>query len=364
MIPFFDYRPLQARLRPELERAVARVFDSGQLILGDEVRAFEAEFAAYVGCAHGIGVNSGTDALLLSLRALGIGLGDEVITVANAGVPPVAAIRAVGATPVFADVRRDSLLLDPGQLERARTQHTRAVIAVHLYGNSVEIQAVLDFTEHHGLALIEDCAQAHGAVYRGRHVGRFGQVGCFSFYPTKNLGAYGDGGLCLTDDSDLADAIRRQRMYGFAGEPHARVEGLNSRLDELQAALLRVKLRHLPNLVDERRALAERYREALDGSAFVHPLETTDAEHAYHLFVIRNSARERCLEALHAGGIGHGIHYAEPVHTMEAYRFLGYAKGSLPESERACDEVLSLPLFPGLDPAAVDHVVGTLLATQ
>jgi aminotransferase EvaB len=363
MIPFFDYRPLQARLRPELDEAIARVLDSGQLILGDEVRGFETEFAAYVGCAHGVGVNSGTDALLLSLRALGIGSGDEVITVANAGVPPVAAIRAVGASPTFVDVRRDSLLLDPELLEGARTDRTRAVIAVHLYGNPVDLHPTLDFTERHGLALIEDCAQAHGAVYHGRHVGGFGRVGCFSFYPTKNLGAYGDGGLCVTDDPVLAEAIRRQRMYGFAAEAHARVEGLNSRLDELQAALLRVKLRHLPAIVAERRALAKRYREALDGSGFAHPLGGVDVEHAYHLFVVRNSPRERWVRSLGEADIGHGVHYPEPVHTMEAYRFLGYAKGSLPESESACANVLSLPLFPGLDPSAVDRVADALLAT-
>jgi hypothetical protein len=237
MIPVFDFRPGYERHRAEFDAAIARVLASGQLILGPEVRAFEEEFAGYVDAALGVGVASGTDALVLALRALGIGPGDEVITVANAGVPPVAAIRAAGATPRFVDVHPDTLLLDPGGLERACSERTRCILPVHLYGHPVEMDAILDFARSRGLRVVEDCAQAHGARHRGKPVGGFGEIGCFSFYPTKNLGAFGDAGMCVTDDPKLAESLRMLRMYGFRDDRHAHREGLNSRLDELQAAI-------------------------------------------------------------------------------------------------------------------------------
>ena len=257
MIPFFDYRPHYQALRREIDEAVRRVIDSGRLILGPEVDAFEGEFASYVGTAGAVGVNSGTDALILALRALEVGPGDEVLTVANAGVPPVAAIRAVGALPRFVDVSPASLLLDPARLEQARTKRTRCVIPVHLYGRPAAMKQILEFASHHDLAVIEDCAQAHGARIDERHVGTFGSIGCFSFYPTKNLGAFGDGGAIVSNDPALLGRVRALRFYGFDAARSAQHEGVNSRLDELQAAILRVKLTHLEEDLASRRDLAE-----------------------------------------------------------------------------------------------------------
>ncbi len=360
MVPYFDYRPGYRRIQTEIADAVARVLDSGQLILGEEVRSFEEEFAGFVGARRAVGVNSGTDALVLALRVIGIGPGDEVLTVANAGVPPVAAIRAVGATPRFVDVDPGTLLIDVGSIEDAITPATRCIVPVHLYGQPVDLDAILTVARARNLRVIEDCAQAHGATYRGRHVGTFGDVGCFSFYPTKNLGAFGDGGACVTDSPELADRLCLQRMYGFDGDRYAHCEGVNSRLDELQAAILRVKLTHLDATIAERRQLAARYVERLaDGP--IRPLELVEGtEHAYHLFVVRTGNRPACTQRLERAGIGFGVHYPDPVHLMTAYAFLGHREGDFPVSEAAGKEILSLPLYDGLEPDAVDRVVHAL----
>jgi dTDP-4-amino-4,6-dideoxygalactose transaminase len=361
-VPFFDYRPLHRRLEAPIEAAIRRVVASGQLILGPEVRAFEAEFAAWVGARAAVGVASGTDALELALRALGIGAGDEVLTVANAGVPTVAAIRAAGATPRFVDVDPDTLLLDPAGLEAALTPRTRAVLPVHLYGQPAPLEPILAFARRHGLRVVEDCAQAHGARIGPRHVGSFGDAGCFSFYPTKNLGAYGDGGMCVTGDPEIEERLRRLRSYGFDAQRSALCEGRNSRLDELQAAILRAKLVHLDAVLEERRALARRYREALAGGACEPVAEREGVAHAYHLFVVRAAERERAQRALADAGVGSAVHYPEPVHRMPAYAFLGYAAGSLPRTERACARVLSLPLYPGLSDEALARAISALRA--
>jgi dTDP-4-amino-4,6-dideoxygalactose transaminase len=360
VIASFDHRPAYLGHKAEIDAAIDRVLRSAQLILGPEVRAFEEEFAVYVGVSGAVGVASGTDALILALRGLGIGSGDEVITVANAGVPPVAAIRAAGATPRFVDVRPDSLLIDPDRLEDALTPRTRCVLPVHLYGQLAPMQPILDFAARHGLRVVEDCAQAHGARQLDRHAGSIGDAGCFSFYPTKNLGAFGDGGLLATGDPALEERVRRQRMYGFAGDRHAHCEGLNSRLDELQAAILRVKLRYLDDAVAARREIASRYLQGLEGSACRLPTATSQGAHSYHLFVVRVPDRARVVEALDRAEIGFGIHYATPVHLMEAYGFLGYREGDLPVSEEAARAVLSLPIYPGLELDAVDRVVEVL----
>jgi dTDP-4-amino-4,6-dideoxygalactose transaminase len=360
MITYFDYRPALLEIQGEVEQAIRRVLASGRLILGPEVRAFEEEFAAYVGLPAAVGVNSGTDALVLALRALEIGPGDEVATVANAGVPPVAAIRAVGATPRLVDVHPATLLLDPERAEAALTPRTRCIVAVHLYGQPAPMGALAELASRRGLRVIEDCAQAHGASYRGRHVGHFGDVGCFSFYPTKNLGALGDGGMCVTSDPELAERIRMQRTYGFRDDAYAHCEGLNSRLDELHAAVLRVKLRHLDAALAARRAIARQYREGLEDSS-CRPLEVdSEGEHAYHLFVVQAPDRDHLTRALDRAGIGYGIHYPVPVHLMEAYRFLGYREGDLPVAEAASEAVISLPLYPGLGSPDVDKVIETL----
>jgi len=361
MIPFFDYRPEIAEISREIDAAIARVLASGRLILGPEVEAFEREWAAWVGARDAVGVASGTDAITLALRAVGIGTEDEVLTVANAGAPTVAAIRATGALPRFVDVDPESLLLDPRGLERARSPRTRCVLPVHLYGRAVPMEPILDFAARHGLAVIEDCAQAHGARPGGRHVGTRGAIGCFSFYPTKNLGALGDGGACVTDDPHLSACLRRLRMYGFDRDRVAHVEGVNSRLDELQAAVLRVKLCHLDERLSRRRALAAAYLSALDGGSVRCPAGSPDPQaHAWHLFVVRPPDRSRAIAALTRQSIGHAIHYEHAAHRMEAYAFLGYRAGDLPVTEDACASVLSLPLYPGLDDRAVAAVASAL----
>ena len=362
MIAYFDYRPQLRELRAEIDEAIGRVLDSGHLILGSEVEALEREFAAAGGVAGAVGVASGTGALVVAFRALGIGSGDEVITVANAGVPPVAAIRAVGATPRWVDVDPATLLMDPALLETALTPKTRCVLPVHLYGQAVEMDAVVGFASRHGLAVVEDCAQAQGATYHGKPVGSLGDVGCFSFYPTKTMGAFGDGGMCTTRIADLDERLRMIRMYGFKNDRHAHVEGLNSRLDELQAAILRVKLRHLDGAVATRREIAARYREGLQESGGRLLGATSGATHVHHLFVVRLSDRGRAIDALTAAEIGFGIHYPEPVHLMEAYRHLGPGEGALPVTEAACREVISLPIYPGLESSDVERVVRTIRA--
>lgn len=360
MIPFFDYRPEYRRLRTDLDQAIARVLASGRLILGPEVEAFEREMAELAGAAHGVGVASGTDAIVLALRVLGVGAGDEVITVANAGAPPVAAIRAAGATPRFVDVEPGTLLMDPGALEAAIGERARAILPVHLYGQPAPLDEILAIAGRCGLPVVEDCAQAHGATYRGRPVGGQGRIGCFSFYPTKNLGAYGDGGMCVTGDAALAESLREQRMYGFRGDRESHVEGLNSRLDELQAAVLRVKLRSLAATNEERRHLAARYARGLAETAW-RPVESAPGRgHVWHLHVVRGPGRERAMGALEAAGIGCGVHYPVAAHLMEAWRASGPGPGALPVTERACAQVLSLPLWPGLGERAVDEVVRAL----
>ena len=357
-VPYFDYRPGYLALKGEIDAAIQRVLASGQLILGPEVESLEREFAAYTACAHAVGVGSGTEALTLALLALGIGPGDEVITVANAGAPPVSAIRATRATPRFVDVMEGPLVLDPEQLRAALTPRTRCLLPVHLYGNAAPMDRILEFADRHGLPVVEDCAQGHGATYFKRHVGCFGRIGCFSFYPTKNLGAFGDGGMCVTSDPRLAERLRMLRQYGYRDDRHAHCDGVNSRLDELQAAILRVKLRHLDAAVTRRRELASIYLDGLRGSRFRLPEPVPGAQHAFHLFVIRADSRDDLAEELSRQGFGSAVHYPEPVHHMEAYRALG--NDALSVTEEACRSVLSLPLYDGLEPEAARRIVRVL----
>jgi dTDP-4-amino-4,6-dideoxygalactose transaminase len=357
-IPAFEYGIEIEADSAAIEAAVRRVLSSGHVILGPEVEAFETEFAEYVGASHAVGVGTGTDAITIALAALGIGGGDEVITVANAGVPPVNGVRAAGATPRFVDIDPDTLLLDPRRLEAALSSHTRAILLVHLYGQPAALDPILEFAQSHQLRVIEDCAQAHGARYRERHVGSIGDVGCFSFYPTKNLGAYGDAGMCVTNDLEIAKQIRMQRMYGYGDQRQSLFEGRNSRLDELQAAILRVKLANLGAAVSTRRILAERYRKGLEGLPFRHPSPTEHGDHAYHLFVVEAPNRGLLSRALDDAQVGHGIHYEFPVHQMDAYRELAHSE--LLITERACERVLSLPLYPSLPETAVDRVIDVL----
>jgi dTDP-4-amino-4,6-dideoxygalactose transaminase/nucleoside-diphosphate-sugar epimerase len=359
-IPVFDYLQQYEQLKDDLRHATERGLGSGSLILGPEVAGFEQAFSEFLGTdVPGVGVASGTDALQIALRGLGIGQGDEVVTVANAAVPTVAAIRAVGARPVFCDVDPKTALIDPENLAWRLSARTKGVIVVHLFGGVVDVARVRRITDPRGLFVIEDCAQAHGAKLQGRSVGLLGHVAAFSFYPTKNLGAFGDGGMCVSTDPSLADLLRSLRTYGLDEYGEAQVDGYCSRLDELQAALLSVKLRHLPEQLERRRQIAARYDVALDPT-IVRIASTRGALNAPHLYVVRVKQRDRIRTEMARKQIGCGVHYPKPVHRMPAYADLGYAEESLPHTERLCREVLSLPLYPELTNAAVDRVCDTL----
>ena len=359
-ISLVDLKAAYRRLQTEIDAATARVMSSGWYILGPEVAAFESEFAAYLGVEQAVGVASGTDAVLLALRALGIGPGDEVITVAHTAVATVAAIELAGATPRLVDIDAATYTLDPAQLAAAITPRTRAVVPVHLYGAPADMDAVLAVAHAHGLLIVEDCAQAHGARYRGRMVGALGDAAAFSFYPTKNLGALGDGGAVATNRPEVAERLRLLRQYGWRERYVSDVTGTNSRLDELQAAILRVRLRHLDEENEARRRLAARYDAALAGLPITLPTARADDRAVYHLYVIRTAARDALVAHLRARGIGTGVHYPVPVHRQPAYAHLGCGPGSLPATEAAAAEVLSLPMYPDLLPTAVDTIAAAI----
>ncbi|TEU21891.1 MAG: DegT/DnrJ/EryC1/StrS family aminotransferase [Anaerolineales bacterium] len=351
MIPVFDLKDQYNTIKDEVNEAVARVLESGWFILGKEVEAFEEEFAAYCGLSHGIGVGSGTEALHLALLACGVGPGDEVITVPHTAVATVAAIELTGAQPVFVDIDPASYTIVPDQLESRITARTRAIVPVHLYGQAAALDPILEIAQRYGLTVVEDCAQAHGAKYRGRRVGSLGPVACFSFYPTKNLGAYGDGGMVVTDDGSLAQKVRLLRQYGWEKRYVSSLKGLNSRLDELQAAILRVKLKHLDEWNKARRTRARLYDELLAGSGVAIPTEMDYGRHVYHLYVVRcphRAHRDELKSYLVEHGVGTAIHYPVPIHLQEAYRDLGYRQGDFPVTEACADEILSLPMYPEL----------------
>jgi aminotransferase EvaB len=355
-ISMFDYIRQYEGLRKEVLVAIERVLSSGQLILGPEVHQFEEEFAEFLGGNGGcVGVNSGTDALMVALMALGIGPGHEVITVSNTAVPTVSAIRSVGATPVFCDVDPRTCLMDLEEMPCSITAKTRAVVPVHLFGNAVDVLRIQEIIGDRDIKIIEDCAQAHGAMLQGRMAGTMGHVGAFSFYPTKNLGAYGDAGLCHSGDPVLVKEMRRVRMYGFESGYYSEREGMNSRLDELQAAILRVKLKHLPEYLKRRRALAERYENNLKEKVEL-VVPGDGVHHAYHLFVVKVPDRDRVRQELSRRGVNTGIHYSCPIHLMRGYGFLGYREGSLPRTEALAKTILSLPMYPELPEAWVDKV--------
>jgi dTDP-4-amino-4,6-dideoxygalactose transaminase len=357
-VPFGDLKRQYEAIKPELDEAAARVLSSGWYILGPEVQAFEAAFAAYCGVGHAIGVGNGTEALYLALAALGVGAGDEVITVANAAVYEALTILQAGARPVFVDVDEHTHTLDPEQLEDAITPRTKAIMPVHLYGRMADMDMLAEIARRHGLPIVEDCAQAHGAKLGGKAAGSIGACGCFSFYPSKNLGALGDGGMVVTDDANLAAKLRRLREYGWRERYYTTdLGGINSRLDELQAALLHVKLRHLPEWNARRRQIAVHYDELLAGTGLVRPEILDDDAHVYHLYVVRSAERDRLQAALRQRGVGSAVHYPLPAHLQPAYESLGLAApGSLPVTERLAAEVLSLPIYPELSDAEVDMV--------
>jgi len=358
-IPVIDLKKQYQSIRPELDAVFARVMEKGTFILGSEVSAFEREFAEYCGAAHAIGVASGTDALQLALMACEIGENDEVAVPAHTAVATVSAVEAGGAHPLLVDIDSTNYTLDPNLLHRILTPHTRAVIPVHLYGCPVDMEPVLQFARENHLFVIEDCSQAHGASYRGRKVGTWGDIAAFSFYPTKNLGAFGDGGMVVTNNDALAEKVRLLRQYGWGEHYISSIRGINSRLDELQAGILRVKLRHLDGWNARRRQFAELYHHLLSGTDLVLPAQ--NAGHVYHQFVIRHAQRDSLREYLKENGISTLIHYPVPVHFQPAYADLGYTAGSLPSTERASREVLSLPLYPELTEEKVVRICQTIL---
>jgi dTDP-4-amino-4,6-dideoxygalactose transaminase len=359
MIPVASPLAAYHRYRHELEAAWRRVMESGWYILGPEVAGFEAEFAATIGADAAVGVASGTEAVWLALRAVGVQPGDEVLVTSLTASATLAAIVEAGAVPVFVDGRASDLNLDPLELAKRLSPRTRAVVAVHLYGNPADLTAITAFCRAHGLRLVEDCAQAHGARHAGRPVGAFGDAAAWSFYPTKNLGAFGDGGMVTTSDAGVAEQVRLLREYGWRERYDSALHGWNSRLDELQAALLRVRLAHLEDDNQRRRDIASRYRRALPAS-LRSPAAGAGDVGVEHLFVIRHPRRDALRQALAEAGIGTAIQYPVPCHLQRAYEAYGGGPGSLPVTEQAVGEILSLPMYPELSGDEVEQVIGAV----
>ncbi|MET9247294.1 DegT/DnrJ/EryC1/StrS family aminotransferase [Nonomuraea sp. NPDC003709] len=360
----WDYIQEYENERADILAAVDEVFRSGQLILGPKVEQFERLFAAYHGVSHCIGVDNGTNAIVLGLQALGVKPGDQVITVSNTAAPTVVAIDAVGATPVFVDVREDTYLMDVEAVAVAMTDRTRCLLPVHLYGQCVDMAPLLELAAEHGIPVLEDCAQAHGARQHGRVAGSWGAAAAFSFYPTKVLGAYGDGGATITDDDAVAANLRRLRYYGMEDRYYVvATPGHNSRLDEVQAEVLRRKLTRMDRYIDARRAIAARYAERLADTDLVLPSVAPGNEHVYYLYVVRHPEREHILKALESCDISLNVSYRWPVHTMSGFSHLGYGPGALPVTERLADEIFSLPMYPSLSADDQDKVIDALRRT-
>jgi dTDP-4-amino-4,6-dideoxygalactose transaminase len=361
-IPLVDLKAQYGAIREEIATAIQGVLDRSRFILGPEVSDFEREFATYVGARRAIGTSSGTDALHLALRACGVRPGDEVITSPHTFIATAEAISMAGATPVFADIDERTYNLDPAAVEASLTGKTRAVIPVHLYGQPADLDPIVAMARKHGVAVIEDAAQAHGARYRGRGVGTIGDAACFSFYPGKNLGAYGDAGAVTTNDDSIAQRVHMLRDHGRRSKYDHQIEGFGNRLDTLQAAILRVKLRHLPAWTRRRQELAVAYGGLLTAAGIEPPFVPDWAEPVWHLFVVRVERRDEVREAMKAADIETGVHYPIPLHLQPAYSRLGYAAGAFPRAERAAGQVLSLPMYPELTEPAVARIVSLFRA--
>jgi len=363
-VPLIDLVEQYEAIRDEIRDAVDGVLSTQRFVLGDEVEAFEQEMATYCDARHAIGCASGTDALILALQALEIGAGDEVITSPYTFFATASSIHRVGAKPVFVDIEPETFNLNPEQVEAAVTEHTKAIMPVHLFGRCAEMEPLWRIAVRHGLAIVEDAAQAIGATYRGRHAGILGTVGCFSFFPTKNLGGAGDGGMMTTDDADLAARLLRLRVHGDAGRYEHIEIGMNSRLDALQAAVLRVKLRHLDAWTEARRQNAQLYRELFDNlhcsDAIELPADMNDGRHVYNQFCVRvrDGRRDELLQALRDRKIGCAVYYPKPLHQQHCFKSFGYKTADFPESERASAETIALPIYPELGAARVRQVVG------
>ena len=355
MIPLVDLKAQYRTLKPEIDSAIRRVLESGQFALGPEVEAFERDFAGYCGTSNAVAVNSGTSALHVALLAVGVRPGDEVITVPFTFVATAAAIEYARARPVFVDVDPDYYTLDPAAFERAITTKTRAVVPVHLFGQPADMDPIVEIARRHGIAVVEDACQAHGAEYRGYRVGSIGDIGCFSFYPGKNLGAYGEGGAAVTSNRQYAEAMRLLRSWGERVRYEHLVKGFNYRMDGIQGAVLGVKLKYLERWTEARRSHATAYARLLAGTAARIPRERPHTRHVYHLYAIRVAERDAWRTRL-ATEVQTSIHYPIPIHLQPAYRDLGYRAGDFPISERLADEVLSLPIFPELSASQMDTI--------
>lgn len=359
-VPLVDLKAQYRTIQPQIDAAIQRVVENTSFIMGAEVSAFEEAFAAFCGVAHCVGVSSGTAALELVLRALDVPPGAEVITSAHTFIATAEAISAIGATPVFVDVQPDSYNLDPARLEQAITPHTRAIIPVHLYGHPAQMDAIRDVAARHNLPVIEDAAQAHGAEWQGAKAGTLGTVACFSFYPGKNLGAYGDAGAVTTDDPALAERVSLLRNHGRHSKYIHEIKGFGQRMDALQAAILAAKLPHLAGWTDARRRLAARYSAKLATFELETPTVQPQANPAWHLYVIRTPRRDELLAHLQSRGIGAGIHYPVPLHLQPAYKELGHQPGDLPVTEAVADSCLSLPLYPEMTDAQQDRIIAAI----
>ena len=372
MIPFVDLQAQYRAIKEEVDAAIARVVESAAFVLGREVEAFEAAFAEYLGARFCVGVSNGTAAIQLAVTACGAGAGDEVIVPANTFFATAEAVSTAGATPVFVDADPISYTIDVNKIEAAITERTRAIIPVHLYGQAADLDPIFEIAARHNISVIEDAAQAHGAQYKGRRVGARGRANCFSFYPGKNLGAYGEGGAVVTDDAEVARRVRLLRDHGSEQKYRHEIVGYNFRLEGLQGAVLNVKLKYLDGWNDLRRAHAARYNELLadaqrnhDGDssgALVLPQELSYARHIYHLYVVQSAERDELQKHLSAAGVQTGIHYPVPVHLQPAYRSLGHKPGDFPEAEWQAARVLSLPMFPELSEAQIARVAGSVRA--
>lgn len=360
MIPFLDLKAQYRSIKPEIDEAVARVLESCAFVLGPEVAAFEKDFAAFCGAKHALGVNNGTSALHLAMLAADIGPGDEVITIPFTFVATVAAIRYTGARPVFVDIDPKTFTIDVNRIEAAITPKTKAIVPVHLYGHPADMDPILEIARKHKLVVLEDAAQAHGAEYKGRRCGGIGDMAGFSFYPGKNLGAAGEGGAVTTNNDEFARKVRMLRDWGAERKYEHVLKGYNMRLEGIQGAILKVKLRHLPAWTEARRANAKRYNEQLAGSGIPTPQEASWAKHVYHVYAIRTKDRVALQTALGEREIQTNIHYPHPIHLLEAHRDLGYPVGAFPHAEAAAREVLSLPMFAELGDDQVRTVVKAL----
>jgi aminotransferase EvaB len=355
-IKVWSYLKEYAEHKTEILKAVEEVFESGQLILGEKGALFEKKYAEYCGVQYGVGVDNGTNAIVLALYSLGIGKGDEVITVPNTAIPTVSAIVTSGATPVFVDIDTETYLMDVNQIESAITKRTKCILPVHLFGQCVDMNPICELANKYNLFVLEDCAQSHGAEYKGKKAGSLSDVSTTSFYPTKILGAYGDGGMIITNNEEINKKLRRLRYYGAEKTYYALEHGYNSRLDEVQAAILLLKLSQLEHYIERRRKIAQLYNELMKGTELILPKEAEYGKHAYYLYVVRHPKRDAIIEKLKENNIFVNISYPWPIHIMAGYQYLGYKENDFPKAEIAAKEIFSLPMYPTLTDDEVTKV--------